>query len=95
MRIMIDIVSSAVGLQGSAKSAATPLKPDTSVSGFASSMLDVIRDAEKVAVGGIQGQVPMQDVVMKVMEAERTFAAAMAVRDKAVSAYLELSRMQI
>jgi flagellar hook-basal body complex protein FliE len=32
---------------------------------------------------------------MKVMEAERTFSTAMAIRDKVVGAYLEISRMQI
>jgi flagellar hook-basal body complex protein FliE len=67
----------------------------SSVSNFASNMLDVMKHAEAAAVGGITGQVPMQDVIMKVMEAERTFATAMAIRDKAVGAYLELSRMQI
>jgi flagellar hook-basal body complex protein FliE len=62
---------------------------------FASQFLDVLKNAETAAVSGMQGQMPMQDVVMKVMEAERVFATAMAVRDKAVSAYQELSRMQI
>jgi flagellar hook-basal body complex protein FliE len=63
--------------------------------GFAAHVMDVLKQGELAAVSGMQGQMPMQDVVMKVMEAERVFAAAMAVRDKAVSAYLELSRMQI
>jgi flagellar hook-basal body complex protein FliE len=54
-----------------------------------------MRQAESTAIAGINGQIPMQDAVLKVMEAERTFAAAMAIKDKAVNAYLELSRMQI
>jgi flagellar hook-basal body complex protein FliE len=38
---------------------------------------------------------PLQTVVERVMAAERTLQAALAVRDKAVSSYLEVSRMQI
>jgi flagellar hook-basal body complex protein FliE len=70
---------------------------DTSSQGtnFASQLIDVVKQAETAAVGGMQGQLPMQDVVMKVMEAERAFSTAMAIRDKVVGAYLELSRMQI
>jgi flagellar hook-basal body complex protein FliE len=89
---MLDAITSTVGSH-------TMLKPaqqvQSSVTDFAKSMLDVVGQAEKAAVAGIQGQVPVQDVVMKVMEAERTFATAMAIRDKAVGAYLEISRMQI
>jgi flagellar hook-basal body complex protein FliE len=73
----------------------TPAQDHRSFSDFASHIADVVKQAEVAAVGGMQGKVPMQDVVMKVMEAERTFSAAMAIRDKAVSAYLEISRMQI
>jgi flagellar hook-basal body complex protein FliE len=62
---------------------------------FAENLFDVMRQAESTAIAGINGQIPMQDAVLKVMEAERTFAAAMAIKDKAVNAYLELSRMQI
>lgn len=89
---MLDAITSAVGSQAIMKHSQ---QSKTSVTDFASNMLDVVRQAENAAVGGIQGQVPVQDVIMKVMEAERTFATAMSIRDKAVGAYLELSRMQI
>jgi flagellar hook-basal body complex protein FliE len=92
---MLDTITSAVGFSSALKQAQPTAQNTSSVSDFASNMLDVVRQAEQAAVGGIQGQAPMQDVVMKVMEAERTFATAMAIRDKAVSAYLEISRMQI
>jgi flagellar hook-basal body complex protein FliE len=91
---MIDTIVSATGF-GSALKATQQTPKTTSPADFASNLIDVVKQAEQAAVGGIQGQAPMQDVVMKVMEAERTFATAMAIRDKAVGAYLEISRMQI
>lgn len=54
-----------------------------------------IRQAEAVSIGGIKGTASTQDVVEQVMRAEQTLQAAIAIRDKVVSAYLEISRMQI
>jgi flagellar hook-basal body complex protein FliE len=54
-----------------------------------------VRAGEAAAIAGIQGSLPLQSVVERVMAAERTLQAALAVRDKAVSSYLEISRMQI
>jgi flagellar hook-basal body complex protein FliE len=54
-----------------------------------------VREGEAATVTGMQGGLPLQSVVEKVMAAERTLQAALAVRDKAVSSYLEISRMQI
>lgn len=54
-----------------------------------------VRQGEAAALAGIQGSLPLQTVVERVMAAERTLQTALAVRDKAVSSYLEISRMQI
>ncbi|MEM9355557.1 MAG: flagellar hook-basal body complex protein FliE [Pseudomonadota bacterium] len=54
-----------------------------------------VRSAELASKAGIVGEMPVQQVVSSVMEAERTFQTAIAVRDKVVAAYLEISRMQI
>ena len=54
-----------------------------------------VKSAEVAAAAGIRGEVPLTEVVDKVLEAERTLQSAVAVRDKVVAAYLELSRMQI
>jgi flagellar hook-basal body complex protein FliE len=92
---MIDLLTSKLNTPGVFGSGAKPQQNGSGVADFAAHLVDVLKQAETAAVGGIRGEVPMQDVVMKVMEAERTFSTAMAVRDKAVSAYQELSRMQI
>lgn len=56
---------------------------------------NTVRQGESAALSGIKGELPLQTVVERVMAAERTLQAALAVRDKAVSSYLEVSRMQI
>lgn len=54
-----------------------------------------LRAGEEAAVAGITGTMPVQQVVEQVLAAERTLQTAIAIRDKMVSAYLEVSRMQI
>jgi flagellar hook-basal body complex protein FliE len=54
-----------------------------------------LRHAEAVSISGIKGMASTQEVVEKVMAAEQSLQAAIAVRDKVVSAYLEVSRMAI
>jgi flagellar hook-basal body complex protein FliE len=43
----------------------------------------------------VQGRATTQQVVEAVMHAEHTLQSAVAIRDKVVAAYLEISRMQI
>ena len=54
-----------------------------------------LKTAEATSIAGIQGQASVQQVVEAVMSAEQTLQGAIAIRDKVVAAYLELSRMQI
>jgi flagellar hook-basal body complex protein FliE len=62
---------------------------------LASQTTSVLREGEASAIGAMQGTVPMQEAVFKIMEAERQLQHALAVRDKLVSAYQEVSRLQI
>ncbi len=54
-----------------------------------------MRKAEAVSIGGINGTAPLQDVVEHVMTAEQSLQTAIAIRDKVVMAYQEISRMPI
>lgn len=54
-----------------------------------------IAAGEKTAIMGIQGEASVQQVVQSIMEAERSLNTMIAIRDKVVSAYVEISRMQI
>lgn len=56
---------------------------------------DKLRGAEAISIAGVKGLASTQDVVEKVMAAEQTLQAAIAVRDKVVAAYMEISRMSI
>lgn len=54
-----------------------------------------LRVGESAAGAGLRGDMPLQEVVESVMHAERQLHVALALRDKVVSAYLEISRMTI
>lgn len=56
---------------------------------------DAVQKAEATSISAIHGKASVQEVAESVMEAEQALKAAIAVRDKVTSAYLELSRMGI
>jgi flagellar hook-basal body complex protein FliE len=74
-------------------------KPDASLTAIAGTAFAdafaALSAAEQTSAAAIQGHVPVQAMVEKVLEAERQFQAVIAIRDKIVSAYLELNRMSI
>lgn len=57
--------------------------------------VSALQNAETASIKGIQGGMETREVVDAVMSAERSLQAAIAIRDKIVSSYLEISRMQI
>lgn len=85
--------------QGAAASQHTPADGGGDFAGvlrhFAGEAANAVRHGEAAALAGINGGLPLQTVVERVMAAERTLQAALAIRDKTVSSYLEISRMQI
>jgi flagellar hook-basal body complex protein FliE len=48
-----------------------------------------------LSIAAIRGEVETREVVDAVMSAEQSLQAAIAIRDKVIQAYLEVSRMQI
>ncbi|MGO9485850.1 MAG: flagellar hook-basal body complex protein FliE [Rhodomicrobium sp.] len=93
----ISLVGSSLPIKTAAASAQTAGAPD-----FASVMADManqtvssLKTSEDMAIKGIQGQAPVQDVVQAVMTAQTSLQTAMAIRDKAISAYQDLTRMTI
>lgn len=65
------------------------------LSNFLSDTVQNVRSGETAAIDGLSGKLPIQEVVNKVVTAEQSLQAALAVRDKIVAAYLEVSRMNI
>jgi flagellar hook-basal body complex protein FliE len=54
-----------------------------------------VKAGEATSLAGMQGQASVQQVVEAVMAADQSLQVAMSIRDKVVSAYLEISRMSI
>ena len=54
-----------------------------------------IHSAETASIKGIQGAESMSSVVESVMEAQRVLQTMVSIRDKAVGAWQEISRMTI
>lgn len=54
-----------------------------------------LKGAEQLSIDALQGKADMRTVVDAVMSAEQSLQAAVAIRDKIVTAYLEVSRMAI
>jgi flagellar hook-basal body complex protein FliE len=62
---------------------------------FAGGTVESLKKGEAAAIAGVEGEAPLQNVVSAVMQAERDLHAAIALRDKAVAAYQDISRMAI
>ncbi|OCP04943.1 MULTISPECIES: flagellar hook-basal body complex protein FliE [unclassified Ensifer] len=62
---------------------------------MASDAVSAMKKAEGASIDGIRGQANTREVVDAVMSAEQSLQTAIAIRDKVVSAYLEIARMQI
>jgi flagellar hook-basal body complex protein FliE len=54
-----------------------------------------LQQAEQASMKALQGDADMRTVVDSVMSAEQSLQTAIAIRDKIVTAYLEISRMAI
>jgi flagellar hook-basal body complex protein FliE len=61
----------------------------------AADAIGTMKAGEAASISSIQGKVSAQKVVEAMMSAERTLQMAVAVRDKVVQAYQEVSRMAI
>ena len=61
----------------------------------ATNTVGALQHAETMSVQALTGDVQTRDVVDAVMSAEQSLQAAIAIRDKIVTAYLEVSRMAI
>lgn len=61
----------------------------------AGNTVDTLQNAEQVSIAGLQGKADARQVADAVMSAEQSLQAAIAIRDKIVTAYLEISRMGI
>ena len=65
------------------------------MSNVAKDSINSLKDAENASFAGIKGTMSTREVVDKVMQADQTLQTAIALRDKVVSAFLDITKMQI
>jgi flagellar hook-basal body complex protein FliE len=61
----------------------------------ASKTVGTLQNAEQVSIQALKGDADTRQVVDAVMSAQQALQTTIAIRDKVVSAYLEISRMGI
>ena len=59
------------------------------------SAVDTLKAGEAAAIQGVEGAAPPMRVVEAVMDAQRSLQAVLAIRDKLLSAWQDVSRMSI
>ncbi|MEP9375424.1 flagellar hook-basal body complex protein FliE [Aquabacter sp. CN5-332] len=91
--------SSSVSLENAPGAAATSGVAPTSftevLADVASNAVSTLKASEAAAISGVEGKASVQRVVEAIMNAEQSLQTVVAVRDKVVSAYQEISRMAI
>lgn len=65
------------------------------MSNIAVNTVGKLQYAEQVSLDAVQGTANTREVVDALMSAEQSLQTAIAIRDKIVTAYLDVSRMQI
>lgn len=85
----------AAGLTQATRAASAVQGPDFAsvLAEVAAEGLQTLQSGEATALAGLQGKASVQQVVEAVMSTEQTLQAAIAIRDKVVAAYQEISRM--
>lgn len=57
--------------------------------------VETIRAGDRAALAGLQGTMPLQDVVQATIEMETAMQTTVTLRDKALNAWQELLRMSV
>ena len=62
---------------------------------MATQAVSSLKGAESMSFAGIKGTASTREVVDSMLQAEQTLQTAIAIRDKVVSAFLEVTKMQM
>ena len=68
---------------------------DAVLSQLSDTAVNNLKAGEATAIAGVQGNATTREVVDAVMKAEQSLQTVIAVRDKVISAYQEITRMSI
>ncbi|THF50824.1 flagellar hook-basal body complex protein FliE [Allorhizobium terrae] len=92
---MSDLGMQGVTQAGTTPGTATGVSFGEVIGGMMTDAVKNLRTAESNSVGGMLGKVSTREVVDSMMSAERSLQTAITLRDKIVSAYLDITKMQI
>ena len=105
MTVSFDAISASLVTRARPLDAPTIAAPTTAqsdgesfaqaIANAADTTVNNLQNAEAMSIRGIQGEANTYEVATAVMQAEQSLRMAIGIRDKMVSAYLEISRMQI
>ncbi|WP_113312425.1 flagellar hook-basal body complex protein FliE [Hyphomicrobiales bacterium] len=87
--------SSAQSILGGAAAAGKSQSFAEVMGSMATEMTNSLKQSEVNSIQGIRGEANTREVIDSVMNAEQSLQTAIAIRDKVVSAYLEIARMPI
>jgi flagellar hook-basal body complex protein FliE len=87
--------SSAQSILGGAATAGASQSFADVMGSMATEMTNSLKRSETASIQGIRGEANTREVIDAVMNAEQSLQTAIAIRDKVVSAYLEIARMPI
>lgn len=93
----LDGLSGAIGTTASQTVAAPAdgLSFEEALKQTVGSAVDTLKAGEATALQGVEGAAPPMRVVESVMDAQRSLQSVLAIRDKLVSAWQDISRMSI
>ncbi len=91
----VETAPAPLGRPGGASATASQVSFTEMFEQVANGAIDTLKTGEASAIAGLKGGAPVQQVVEQVLSAERTLQTTIALRDKAVGAYQEISRMAI
>lgn len=86
--------SSAATMPGTA-GAANGMSFASVMGNMATDAVSSLKGAESMSFAGIKGTATTREVVDSMLQAEQTLQTAIAIRDKVVSAFLEVTKMQM
>ncbi|MCK8780145.1 flagellar hook-basal body complex protein FliE [Rhizobium sp. NTR19] len=87
--------SSIMGTPGATPGQAPGMDFATVLGNMATDTMTSLKGAEAMSFKAIQGKANTREVVDAVLEAQQSLQTATALRDKIVSAYLDITKMQI
>ncbi|NML74885.1 flagellar hook-basal body complex protein FliE [Rhizobium sp. S-51] len=93
--VTTDAVSSSSSAIGTTPGTQTGVSFASVLGEMATGAVNNLKQAEATSFDGISGKANPREVVDAVLAAEQSLQTAIALRDKIVSAYLEITKMQI